>query len=242
MTEVSARDVSSLPVRPKPSPVGPVDRRRVLLATGAIVAVVCGIEWAVRALPDSGIARTVLAVALGVAVVPVIASPAEWFVHRFVYHEAVIRPLSVIFTVHTAHHYAYFPPWRYVTGGPPRRLSIKKRTPDAQVAPVRNAAVRLAHFTWYMGLGAVVIWLPAWFLTGDVAFLVGAVVGTAVVSNLFVVVTTPSIGRAATGSSRPSRGSRSSTAITTSTTWRWEPTSTSCCRWPIWPSAHCVPR
>jgi hypothetical protein len=48
---------------------------------------------------------------------------------------------------------------------------------------VRNAAVRLAHFTWYMGLGAVVIWLPAWFLTGDVAFLVGAVAGTAVVSN-----------------------------------------------------------
>ena len=188
MTEVSARDASSLPVRPKPSPVGPVDRRRVLLATGAIVAVVCGIEWAVRALPDSGIARTVLAVALGLAVVPVIASPAEWFVHRFVYHEAVIRPLSVIFTVHTAHHYAYFPPWRYVTGGPPRRLSIKKRTPDAQVAPVRNAAVRLAHFTWYMGLGAVVIWLPAWLLTGDVSFLVGAVAGTAVVSNLFVVV------------------------------------------------------
>lgn len=188
MTDVSARDASSLTARPKPSPVGPVDRRRVLLATSAIVAVVTCVEWAVRSLPDAGTARTVLAIALGLVVVPVVASPAEWYVHRFVYHEAVIRPLAVIFTVHTAHHYAYFPPWRYVTGGPPRRLSIKKRTPDAQVSSVRNAAVRLAHFTWYMTLGAIVIWLPAWLLTGDVSFLVGLVAGTAVVSNLFVVV------------------------------------------------------
>ena len=84
---------------------------------------------------------------LGLVVVPVVASPAEWYVHRFVYHEAVIRPLAVIFTVHTAHHYAYFPPWRYVTGGPPRRLSIKKRTPDAHglTGAERGCAARSLH-------------------------------------------------------------------------------------------------
>ena len=39
-----------------------------------------------------------------------------------------------------------------------------------------------------MTLGAIVIWLPAWLLTGDVSFLVGLVAASAVVSNLFVVV------------------------------------------------------
>lgn len=188
MTDVGAPDGSAPASRPKPSPVGPIDRRRVVLATAALAVVVGGIAWVVRSLPDAGPASAAVAVALGLVVVPVVASPVEWFVHRFVYHEAVIRPLAVIFTVHTAHHYAYFPPWRYVTGGPPRRLSIRKHTPEAQVSPVRNAAVRLAHFAWYMALGALVIWLPGWLSTGDVPFLVGLVLGTAVVSNLFIVV------------------------------------------------------
>ena len=52
MTDISARDASSLPARPKPSPVGPVDRRRVLLATGAvIVAVVTGVDMG-RSIPS----------------------------------------------------------------------------------------------------------------------------------------------------------------------------------------------
>ena len=90
--------------------------------------------------------------------------------------------------MHTAHHYAYFPTWRYTTGGPARRLAIRSAVPEAHVSPVRNAGVRLAHFAWYLGIGAVVIWLPAWAITRDVAFLAGIVVSSAVVSNLFIVV------------------------------------------------------
>ena len=101
----------------------------------AVAGVVVGVMWVVRSLPDSGCAPAALALVLGLLVIPVVASPIEWFVHRFVYHEAVIRPLGAIFTVHTAHHYAFFPTWRYVTGGPARRLSIGKRTPDANASP-----------------------------------------------------------------------------------------------------------
>jgi hypothetical protein len=189
MTDVASRDaVSSSTARPKPSPVEPVDGRRVLLATTAIVVVFVGVSLLVRSLPNSGAAPVLSAALLGLLLMPVVASPIEWFVHRFVYHEPVIRLFGPIFTVHTAHHYAYFPTWRYVTGGPARRLSIRNRTPDAHISQVRNAGVRLAHFSWYMTIGAIVIWLPAWMLTGDVAFLVGIVVATAVVSNLFIVV------------------------------------------------------
>ena len=189
MVDTAGRDVAtSLAARAKPSPVEPVDRRRVLLATTAVALGFVGVMWIVRSLPDSGAAPAVLAVALGLLVMPVVASPIEWFVHRFVYHEAVIRPLGAVFTVHTAHHYAYFPTWRYTTGGPARRLSIRNRAPDAHVTPLRNAGVRLAHYSWYMTIGALVIWLPAWLLTHDVRFLVGLAVATAIVSNLFIVV------------------------------------------------------
>jgi hypothetical protein len=189
MTDVVARDVvRAQGQHPKPSPVGPVDRRRVLVASTAVAFVVVAVMWVVRSLPDPGAAPGVVAFVLGLALIPIVASPIEWFVHRFVYHEAVVRPLRAIFTVHTAHHYAFFPTWRYVTGGPARRLTIRKRTPDANVSPVRNAGVRLTHFAWYMTIGAVVVWLPAWLLTADVPFLVGLVVASAVVSNLFIVV------------------------------------------------------
>ena len=174
--------------RAKPSPVGPIDRRRVAFGTIGVVAVVSGVMWFVRVLPGSGSAATVVAVALGLAVIPLVAPPIEWFVHRFVYHEAVIAPLGAIFTVHTAHHYAYFPTWRYVTGGPARRLSIRKRTPEAHASSIRNARVRLAHFSWYMAIGAIVVWLPGWVLTRNVAFMAGLIVSSAVVSNLFIVV------------------------------------------------------
>ena len=244
MTDVEARAVTvPLGGRPKPTPVGPVDRGRVLLATTAMAAVTVGAMLAVRSLPGSGAAAATLAFVIGLAVIPIVASPIEWFVHRYVYHEVVIPPLGAIFTVHTAHHYAFFPTWRYVTGGPARRLSIRRRTPDAAVSPVRNAGVRLARFSWYMGIGVVVVWLPAWLLTGDVAFLVGLVVAVLQRSRTSSSsCMTRSTGRAAIGSWKPSRGSRSSIATTTSTTWRWAPTSTSCSRWPICSSARCARR
>jgi hypothetical protein len=122
-------------------------------------------------------------------VIPMIASPIEWFVHRFVYHAPVVRPLEVVFRVHTAHHFAYFPTWRYTTSGPPRRLRVVPgRAPEVQQRRAGNAAVRLAHFGWYMAIGVVVVWLPAWLLTRSWPFLVGLVLASAVVSNLFIVV------------------------------------------------------
>ena len=189
MSDVVACELaSSRPARPRPSPVEPVDRRRVLMGTGTVIVVVLAVVWLVRLLPDSGGVPAVVAVVLGLLVFPVVASPIEWFVHRFVYHEAVIRPLKAICTVHTVHHYAYFPTWRYVTAGPVRRLPITNRSPEALVSRLRNGGVRLAHFSWYMTIAVVLVWLPAWFLTGSVPFLAGIIAASAVVSNLLIVV------------------------------------------------------
>lgn len=172
---------------PKARPVGPVDRLRITFATAGLVVLSATVVLAAASL-DGGAGQAVIAAVLGLALIPVIASPIEWFVHRFVYHEPVVKLLDAIFKVHTAHHYAFFPTWRYVTSGPPRRLSIRVRTPYVHTSWWRNAGVRFSHFSWYMAIGAVVVWLPAWLVTRNVAFLAGLVVSSAVVSNLFIVV------------------------------------------------------
>ncbi len=187
MSDVVEFELAS-PARPQPSPVEPVDRRRVLMGTGAVVVVLAAVVGLVRLLPGTGWAPAALAVVLGLVMFPVAASPIEWFVHRFVYHEAVIRPLKAIYTVHTVHHFAYFPTWRYITAGPVRRLPITNRRPEALGSRLRNGGVRLAHFTWYMALALVLVWLPAWFLTGNVPFIAGIITASAVVSNLLIVV------------------------------------------------------
>jgi hypothetical protein len=173
--------------RPKARPVSPVDRRRVAIASVALCVVVGMIVVAARTL-DRGPGSAMLAVLLGLVIVPIVASPLEWLVHRFVYHAPAIKALEAIFRVHTAHHYAYFPTWRYVTAGPARRLSIRMSTPFEHTSWMRNASVRLAHFGWYMAIGVVIIWLPAWVVTHNGAFLVGIVAASVVVSNLFIVV------------------------------------------------------
>lgn len=184
----SGAEAARLGTRPKAAPVGRVDGVRVGMASAAVAALAVSIVLVVRALPDSGAVARLAAVVLGLVLVPIVASVLEWFVHRFVYHEAVLRPLTAIFTVHTAHHYAFFPTWRYTTSGPAKRLSIRRRTPDVHATGTRNAGVRLAHFGWYVTIGVVVIWTPAWFATHDMAFLAGIVVSSLIVSNLFIVV------------------------------------------------------
>lgn len=174
--------------RPKPTPVGPVGWRRIAVASTGVLVVAVGSTLAARALAGGGVTAVAVSVLLGLVIVPIVASVLEWLVHRFVYHQPVLRPLAAIFTVHTAHHYAFFPTWRYVTGGPARRLAIRRRTPDAHRSGVRNAGVRLAHFAWYVTIGVVVIWVPSWFLTGNGPYLIGAIVSSVVVSNLFIVV------------------------------------------------------
>jgi sterol desaturase/sphingolipid hydroxylase (fatty acid hydroxylase superfamily) len=39
-----------------------------------------------------------------------------------------------------------------------------------------------------MAIGVVLVWIPAWLATGSSAFLIGVVISSIVVSNLFIVV------------------------------------------------------
>src|SRR5947209_5915044 len=82
-----------------------------LLLLGLLGAAVA----AVRALPPSP-AGYLVAGLLGVAALPIAASPLEWLVHRYVYHRRVLPLLRRICAIHhQGHHHAIFPTWRYVT-------------------------------------------------------------------------------------------------------------------------------
>ncbi|MFN0091718.1 MAG: hypothetical protein ACKVWR_15835 [Acidimicrobiales bacterium] len=164
-----------------------MNRTRVVLMTAVFALAAAALVAATRA-STAWPAHEAFALAFGAVLIPLVASPLEWCVHRFVYHEAVIGLLRPIFVVHTAHHFVYFPTWRYVTGGPPRRLAIRRGSPVVHRTPAGNARVRLAHFSWYMAIGAVGVWAPVWALSRDGWLLAGMVTSSAVVSNLFIVV------------------------------------------------------
>lgn len=174
--------------RPQPSRVDTAKSTRIILWTIVIVAISIGAMAWVNSMNRDSFPKGLLVFAIGVAIIPFLASPIEWIVHRFVYHEPVIGFLARIYSVHTAHHYAYFPTWRYITGGSARRLSLRSDDRSVTDTSTGNAFIRLSHFAWYMAFGVVFMWLPGWFITHDGVFLSGLIVGSAAVSNLFIVV------------------------------------------------------
>jgi hypothetical protein len=195
----------------------------------------------VRALPATA-AGYLAAGLLGAAALPVMASPLEWLVHRHVYHRKLIPLTRRIYVIHhRGHHRAIFPTWRYVTNGPVRRHPIvASGHASLHTSSWRNLLIKLCHFAFYMTIGGVCVWLPAWLLTTNAGFLAGLIAASAAVSDLFVRVHDASIIPAGTVSSKPSRGSDSWRGTTTSITWTPRPTSISCCRWPTGCSGRCA--
>jgi len=153
-----------------------------LLAVGLIC-----IALAVREMPQ-GFFAGVVSFAAGLLVTPLAASPFEWLVHRHIYHRRGPSLLSRIHAIHQAHHFAYFPTWRYVTGGPPRRLKILGGRTSTSTSTWTNALTRSAHFSFYMVLGLVLICAPAWLLSQSIPFLAGTVSALVIISDLFIRV------------------------------------------------------
>jgi hypothetical protein len=164
-----------------------LDRKRILVMSIALISFFALISFGAGSLLDRGF-NTLAAFTLGLLMTPVIASPIEWVVHRYVYHRS-LGILKRIYSIHLAHHHLYFPTWRYVTSGPARRIPILATgVSEPQPTKLRNAATYFAHFVFYMVLGATLIWLPGWIVSQSVPFLLGAIVGTIVISDLFITV------------------------------------------------------
>ena len=162
---------------------------RSTLTTALMLAACAGILVSVRAVPY-GVYSTPIALVGGVLFTLIPASIFEWLVHRYTYHRKRFRPLAQIYRIHhQGHHAAIFPTWRYTTNGTVRRHPVSE--PDIlRLYPAgwRNMISKAAHFTFYMAIGFVFIWTPAWLLTSNQLFLVSIVVTSIIVSDLFVRV------------------------------------------------------
>lgn len=160
---------------------------RILATSSALAAGLISVALAVHEMQPT-VSALIVTFAAGVVVTPLAASPFEWLVHRHIYHRLRQFPLNRIFAIHQAHHFAYFPTWRYVTEGPPRRIQIFGGHTDTSAAAWSNALTRAAHFSFYMALGLLLICTPAWLLSRSVFFVSGTFVGLVVISDLFIRV------------------------------------------------------
>jgi hypothetical protein len=127
---------------------------------------------------------------LGVLLTVWQASLIEWAMHRYVYHRHFIPFLASIYRVHhSGHHHIFFPPDRYVANGPVNRFALDAHgTLHVHSSKWRNLATSLTHFSLYMLLGGILIWLPAWQATHNAAFLGGTIAASALISYLFIAV------------------------------------------------------
>jgi hypothetical protein len=166
-----------------------LSRLRVTFMMVLVLAACGALTFLVRALPDSW-DGALTAAFLGVVNLLITASLLEWLVHRYVYHRRWLPFLRRIYAIHhQGHHHAIFPTWRYVTNGPVRRHRILTTgVSSLHTSTTRNALVKLSHFSFYLAIGGVCVWLPAWLLTSRAAFLAGMVAASAVVADLFVRV------------------------------------------------------
>lgn len=166
-----------------------INRGRFYLASATMLAACIGIIFVVRA-TGVGMYSTPVAVISGILFTLIPASIFEWLVHRYVYHHKSWGPLAKIYEIHhQGHHAQIFPTWRYTTNGPVRRHPVLEADTSYLYPPGwRNLISKVVHFCFYMSIGLVFIWTPAWLLTQNAVFLASVVLTSIVVSDLFVRV------------------------------------------------------
>jgi hypothetical protein len=82
----------------------------------------------------------------------------------------------------------------------------------------RNAITKLFHAAFYLAVGAAYVWLPAWLVTGNVAFLVSIIAANVVIADLLVRVHDAIHYAGSHRWLRAGTGSASSTGTITTTT------------------------
>jgi hypothetical protein len=167
---------------------GTMHRLRAGFGLAGLVLAAFLAAWIGGLLPTS-VVGTAGAVALGAAATLVVSSVVEWLVHRHVYHRGRLRAFARLRDIHhRVHHHVFFPTWRYVTSGPPRRIPLRGNPEVAATTGWANAAIALVHSAFYLALALVFVVAPLGLLSRRPAFLAGSLAAALVVSDLMVRV------------------------------------------------------
>jgi hypothetical protein len=130
------------------------------------------------------------AIAAGILVTVPLCSLGEWLVHGLLYHRR-IPGLEFIQKIHHAgHHFALFPPERYVQEGGFEFMRFRKPFIPFEMADnaTDNALTMWSQIGLHFVVGLPLIVLPMWLLTHEPVFI-GSVLGTlSVISWLLAYV------------------------------------------------------
>lgn len=124
---------------------------------------------------------------IGLMITPIIASPIEWFGHKYICHRN-FRWFRRIYSVHSLHH-LQFSAGRNIAHDLMQRIPIiRRKEPVVKNIKIQNTLTYLAQMLFYTILGVVFICLPAGIFSGNLFYFCGTVTGVLVISNLFIFV------------------------------------------------------
>lgn len=133
---------------------------------------------------QSGVAGIAGGIAAGFLFTVPLASLGEWLVHGVVYHGR-LPGLGFIRTIHhQGHHFALFPPSRYVQDGPYEFMRFRKPLTPFRMADngVDNFLTKYSQVSLHFVTGVPLILAPAWFSTHSIAFFASTLASLAFVS------------------------------------------------------------
>jgi ABC-type multidrug transport system fused ATPase/permease subunit len=161
-----------------------------VVAVGAIAVMQILIWYFARALVgDSSVLGRSVSVVLGFLSAILVASLGEWSVHRYTMHRPWRnRILNVPYSLHhKAHHFREYTPDRFTHAGPVKYHPT--HDPNALVdSNLARAWVAVQYFSYYTMFGIVLFFLPAWFITINIFFMIGLVPPILCACMLFVHV------------------------------------------------------
>lgn len=129
---------------------------------------------------------TGLALTAGVLFTLPLCSLGEWLVHGLLYHGRV-PGLGIIRTIHHhGHHFAVFPPRRYVHEGPSRFMHFRAPLLPLRLAekPIDDFLSMYSQVALHFVVGIPLVLVPAWLLTDRGAFVGSVAVTLTIISWL----------------------------------------------------------
>ena len=127
-----------------------------------------------------------LAIAVGILFTVPLTSLGEWLVHGVLYHGR-IPGLEFIRTIHHhGHHFALFPPEKYVQSGKFEFMRFRKPLTPFTMSDnaTDNFLTMYSQVALHFVVGIPLIVLPAWFSTHSVAFAASCTGSLAIISWL----------------------------------------------------------
>ena len=114
-----------------------------------------------------------LALAAGVLFTVPLCSLGEWLIHGVLYHGRIPGLRFIRNIHHNGHHFAIFPPSRYVQEGTYEFMRFRKPLLPFRMADsaLDNVLTMYSQIALHFVVGVPLILAPAWFLSGSPAFV-----------------------------------------------------------------------